>query len=340
MKKTLKSILSLILALTLVFSLVACSEKSSDDDDDEDEDEETMALVEDTYTVGIVQLVQHDALDKATQGFMDALTAKTTEAGKTVTFDLQTASGDTNICMTIANKFLAEEVDLIMANATPALQAAYASIVSIPILGTSVTDYGTALDFNNFNGVTGTNVSGTSDLAPLDMQAQMIIDLFPTAKTVGLLYCSAEANSLYQIEVVQAYLEGKGITCNSYPFESSNELSQIATVAVAECDVLYLPVDNTVASNAAIIDAIARPAKIPVITGEKSMCLDCGVATLSIDYYNLGYETGLMAAEILLEDADIAQMPIRYDTNPVYMYNPEICAELGITIPDDYVAIN
>ena len=321
-----KKILAIVLAAVMCFALASCGCDTNKAD----------------YTVGIVQFVQHDALDQATKGFQDALTAKMTEAGKTVTFDLQNASGDTNQCSTISNKFVADNVDLIMANATPALQAAFAATTNIPILATSVTEYGVALDIENFNGVTGTNVSGTSDLAPLDMQAQMILDLVPTAKTVGLLYCSAEANSLYQVKVVQAYLEGKGITCNSYPFENSNELSQIALNAAAQCDAIYVPTDNTVASNASLIAAACYPdggKQVPVVAGEAGICTECGIATLSIDYYKLGVKTGEMAAEILLNGGDITKMPIQYDEEVVYKYNPEFCKKAGIVVPEGYVAL-
>lgn len=321
-----KKILSVALAAVMCFALASCGFGANNYD----------------YTVGVVQLVQHAALDQATQGFQDALAEKMAAAGKTVKFDVQNASGDTNQCSTIANKFVSANVDLIMANATAALQASFNATSTIPVLGTSVTEYGVALDMKDFKGVTGTNVSGTSDLAPLTQQAQMVIDLVPTAKNVGLVYCSAEPNSLYQVKEVEAYLKGKGIECTYYPFESSNELAQIISSAAEKSDAIYVPTDNTVASNAAIIKEACYPAQgkqVPVIAGEQGICEGCGIATLSIDYYKLGRVTGEMAAEILLEGKDVSQMAIRYDEDTVYKYNPELCAKAGINVPENYVSI-
>ena len=290
----------------------------------------------DTYTVGICQLVQHDALDAATQGFKDALVAA---LGDKVKFDEQNASNDSNACATIINSFVSKNVDLIMANATPALQAAVAGTASIPVLGTSVTEYGVALEIKDFNGVPGGNVSGTSDLAPLDKQAEMILELFPDTKKVGLLYCSSEPNSLYQVKVVKEYLEGKGIECQDFSFSDANDIAMVTTSACQYSDVIYVPTDNTVASSAAIIDGVCRPAKVPVIAGEEGICKGCGVATLSISYYELGKKTGEMAVRILTGEADISTMAVEYDENYKKKYNKEICDELGITIPAGYEEI-
>ena len=250
----------------------------------------------DTYTIGICQLVQHAALDAATQGFEDALTA---EFGDNVKFDFQNAQGDSATCATIANGFVSSGVDLIMANATPALQAAQSATNEIPVLGTSVTEYGVALGLTDFSGTVGGNISGTSDLAPLDQQADMIVEWMPDAKKVGLLYCSAEANSQYQVDEVQKYLEAKGVTATQYAFSDSNDLSSVCQKAADENDALYVPTDNTVAANTGIVDGICRPAKKPVFAGEEGICSGCGVATLSISYYDLGYTTGEMAVKIL-----------------------------------------
>lgn len=289
-----------------------------------------------TYNVGICQLVQHDALDAATQGFKDALTEK---LGDAVTFDEQNAQGDSNTCSTIVNTFVSNGVDLILANATPALQAAAAATNEIPILGTSVTEYGVALDIEGFDGTVGGNISGTSDLAPLDEQAAMLNELFPDAKNVGLLYCSAEANSQYQVDTVKAALEELGYTCEYYAFSDSNDLSTVVTNASTACDVIYVPTDNTAASNTEIINNICQPAGIPIIAGEEGICEGCGVATLSISYYDLGYATGEMAARILADGEDISTMPIEYAPQFTKKYNASICEALGITVPDDYVAI-
>ncbi len=288
-------------------------------------------------TIGICQLVQHEALDAATQGFMDAV--KEGMGEENVTFDLQNASGESAICTTIVNSFVSKNVDLIMANATPALQAAYNRTTTIPILGTSITEYGVALDLEDFDGTVGGNVSGTSDLAPLNEQAQMIVDIFPTAQNVGLLYCSAEPNSVYQVNVVSQELQSKGLTTKSISFSDSNELNAALTGNIGGLDVLYIPTDNTCASCASTIHQICSNANLPVVCGEEGICKGCGVVTLSISYYNLGLKTGQMAVEILKDGKDISKMPIAYDEHPVKKYNPAICEELGLTPPAGYEPI-
>ena len=274
----------------------------------------------DTYTIGICPLVQHAALDAATQGFEDALTA---EFGDNVKFDFQNAQGDSATCATIANGFVSSGVDLIMANATPALQAAQSATNEIPVLGTSVTEYGVALGLTDFSGTVGGNISGTSDLAPLDQQADMIVEWMPDAKKVGLLYCSAEA---------------KGVTATQYAFSDSNDLSSVCQKAADENDALYVPTDNTVAANTGIVDGICRPAKKPVFAGEEGICAGCGVATLSISYYDLGYTTGEMAVKILKDESNVSDMPIEY-TDVTKKYNKAICDDLGLTVPEGYEAI-
>ena len=317
MKKLLK-LTALCMALLMVLGLTACSGGKKD-----------------TYVVGICQLVQHAALDDATRGFQDALKE---ELGDKVTFDYQNASNELTMCSSIVNQFVAANVDLILANATPALQAAAAATVDIPILGTSVTEYGVALEIENFSGTVGGNISGTSDLAPLDAQAKMIQEWFPEAKTVALLYCSAEANSQYQVDVVKAELEKMGYTCAYYSFSDSNDLAAVVEGAVAACDLIYVPTDNTVAANTEIIDNICRPAGQPVIGGDGGICSGCTVATLCIQYYDLGYATGKMAAKILTGEAKISDMPIAY-AQATSVYNPEICSALGLTPPEGYAAL-
>ena len=287
------------------------------------------------FTVGICQLVQHAALDAATQGFEDALTAA---FGDNVTFDFQNAQGDSATCATITNGFVSSGVDLIMANATPALQAAQAATNTIPVLGTSVTEYGVALGLDNFSGTVGGNVSGTSDLAPLDQQADMIVEWMPDAKKVGLLYCSAEANSQYQVDTVQAALEALGLTCTQYPFSDTNDMASVTQTAADNSDVLYVPTDNTIANNTGIVDNICH-GKIPVFAGEEGVCSGCGVATLSISYYDLGVTTGQMAVKILTGESNVAEMPIEYAPQFTKKYNPAACEALGITVPEGYEAI-
>ena len=331
--KKMKKFLSLSVAAVLALSMTACGSKAGDTQN-ADATEKSSSNAK--YTVGICQLVQHEALDAATKGFKDYLTEK---LGDDVVFDEQNAQGDSATCATIVNSFVSKNEDLILANATAPLQSAAAATTDIPILGTSVTDYATALDISGWSGTTGRNISGTSDLAPLSEQAAMLNELFPDAKNVGLLYCSAEANSQYQVDTVKAALEELGYTCEYYAFSDSNDLSSVATTAADASDVIYVPTDNTVASNTEIINNICLPAKVPVITGEEGICEGCGVATLSISYYDLGVTTGKMAVKILKDGEDISTMPIEYAPNFTKEYNKDICEELGIEVPDDYVAI-
>jgi len=317
-----KKLIASLLSLTMILSIASCS---------------SAPAKKDNYVIGISQLVQHVALDAATDGFIDAVNETMGEG--VVEFDVQNASNDTNVCATIATSFVSKKVDLIMANATPALQAAANATLDIPILGTSVTEYGVAMGIENFSGTVGGNISGTSDLAPLDEQAAMLTELFPDAKNVALLYCSAEANSQYQVDMVKAELEAKGLTAELYPFSDSNDLAQVTTAACQFADVIYVPTDNTVASATGTIDGIARPAGVPIIAGEEGICSGCGVATLSINYYDLGYATGKMACKILKGESDISKMPIEYAPQFTKKYNAEICAELGVEIPDGYTAI-
>ncbi len=320
-----KQILAVVLSAAMVASFTGIMASA--------DEEETNADA--SYTIGICQSMQHVALDAATEGFEDALTDA---LGDAVTFDEQNASGDTANCATIINSFVSADVDLILANATASLQAAAAGTDTIPILGTSVTDYGAALDID-FTGTVGGNISGTSDLAPLDEQAAVLNELFPDAQNVGILYCSAEANSQYQADTITESLEDLGYTVDYYSFADSNDLAAVAQSAADGCDVIYIPTDNTAASNTEIIDNICRPAGIPIIAGEEGICAGCGVATLSISYYDMGYSTGEMAAQILTGEADISEMPVQYAPDVTKEYNAEIAEELGVEIPDDYIAI-
>ena len=285
------------------------------------------------YKVGVIQLVQHDALDEATRGFEDALKEKLGDKDQIV---VQNASGDSPTCGVIANQFVSEGVNLIMANATPALQAAAAATDSIPIVGTSVTDYATALQMANWNGKTGMNITGTSDLAPLSEQAAMIKELFPEAKKVGILFCSAEPNSAYQANVIKEQLSSLGIESEEFTFADTNDVAAVTNTACGACDVLYIPTDNTAATCTETINNIAQPAGVPIITGEAAPCAVCGVATLSISYYDIGHIAGEMAAEILTEGKNPADMEIRFAPEVTKMYNPDICSALGVTVPEGY----
>ena len=330
-----KKVLSLLCVAAMIFALAACGGSQAPAATQAPAAEAPAAEAQ-VFNIGICQLVQHPALDAATQGFKDALTEK---LGDSVSFNEQNASGDAATCSVICNQFVSDEVDLIMANATASLQAAASATNVIPILGTSITDYGTALGIEGFTGVSGTNISGTSDLAPLDGQAQMLAELFPDAKTVGLVYCSGEPNSKFQVETIAPMLTELGYTVTEYTFADSNDVANVTASACAECDVLYIPTDNTAASCTEAINNVALVEKTPIVVGEEGICKGCGVATLSISYYDIGYETGLMAAEILTEGTDISTMEVRYAPQFTKEYNVSICETLGITIPEDYVAI-
>ena len=312
-----KGLLALLLAIPAL-GLTGCAKKAQ-------------------FTVGICQLVTHPALDAATQGFKDELEK---QLGKgVVEFDEQNAAGEANTCTTIVNSFVSKNVNLIMANATPALQAAANSTLTIPILGTSITEYGVALGIENFNGVTGQNISGTSDLAPLDEQAAMVKEIFPSAQKVGILYCAAEANSKYQVDVVSSELVKLGLQVEAMSFSDSNDISAVLSSKASQLDVLYIPTDNVCANNTDIIDSVCQQNNLPVVAGEEGLCKGCGAVTLSISYYNIGVKTGQMAAQILKDGADVSTMAIAYDEHPVKKYNPVICQRLGISAPAGYTAI-
>ena len=336
-----KKIFALLLAAVMVMSLAACGGNDSGNTADPAPSADPAAPAEnnepagETYKVGICQLAPHPALDAATEGFTDALNEKLPGQVK---IDPQNAAGDTPTCGTIINGFVSSGVDLIMANATAPLQAAASATADIPVLGTSITEYGVALGIENFTGTVGSNVSGTSDLAPLDQQAEMIKEWYPDAKTVGLIFCSAEPNSQYQVDNVQTYLEGMGYACTQYPFSDTNDMASVVQNAADNSDVLYVPTDNTAANNAGIIDNICRGVK-PVFAGEEGICSGCGVATLSISYYDIGYKTGEMAAQILTGGADVSAMPIEYAPEFVKKYNAPMCEALNITVPEGYEAI-
>ena len=332
----LKKIMAVLMAASVAVSLSACGGSSSSGSSDSSSDSASSDSGK-VYKIGICQQLEHEALDQATQGFEDACEEK---FGKdNVTFDLQNGQGEQANCATITNNFVADNVDLILANATTALQCAAAATDSIPILGTSITDYATALDISDWSGATGMNISGTSDLAPIDQQEDMLVELVPDAKTVGILYCSAEPNSAYQAKLFEDALKEDGIEYKEYTAADSNEIQSVTTSAISECDALYIPTDNTMAANTEIINNICLPAKIPVVAGEQGICSGCGIATLSISYYDIGYKAGEMAYDILENGKDVSTMEIETAPNVTKMYNPTICEELGIEVPDEYEAI-
>lgn len=324
-----KKLFKVVMALLMLLCFAGCSSDDSQVNNDQSSK---------VFHVGIVQIAQHDALDAATNGFIDELKKEFPD----IDIDLQNASGDTAACSTIVNGFVNDGVDLIMANATPALQAAASATNSIPILGTSVTEYGIALGISDFNGVVGGNISGTSDLANLEQQAQIILDLIPNVKTVGILFCSSEDNSVYQVKVVKKYLEEKGIKVVENSFTESNDIALVTSELCSQVDAIYIPTDNAAASFGDTIDGVARNAGIPIVTGEENTAAKCGVATQSIDYYDLGVITGKMAVKILKGEANIAEMPVEYYSDyfeEIKKFNPVICEALNIEIPDNYEAI-
>lgn len=324
MKRMRVSAVLLMLVLAVVLFSGCSSEEKSD-------------AAEPKYRIGICQMTRHDALDEATQGFVDKLTELLGE--ENISFDNQNAQGDLSICTNIVTGFVANNVDLILANNTAALQVASSATDTIPILGTSITDYAYALGLNEWNGMIGGNISGTSDLAPLEDQAKMIQELFPDARHVGLLYCAAEPNSVYQIETVEAELKTMGYQCTKFAYTDSNDAALVAQEACDASEVIYIPTDNTAADNTELFANVVLPARVPVVGGDAEICGSCGVATLYISYYDLGVETAEMAYEILVEGADISSMAIRYAESSSKQYNAENCDLLGVSVPDDYTPL-
>jgi putative ABC transport system substrate-binding protein len=308
MKKAVSLILAITICLCAGIGLTSCGDSTD-------------------FTVGVCQLMKHDSLDKATEGFVDALTKALEDEGKTVTFDTQVA-GEANLCATVINTFTSKNVDLIMANATPALLAASSATTEIPVLGTSVTDYE-----DTFKGEIPENVSGTSDAVSFDEQAQMMIDTLSLKKgdKVGVLYCTNESNSLIQYKAVKELFDAKGIDVEAFTFSETTELQALVTSAASKCKAIYVPSDNTVAQNDTIVGTICSENKVPVFTSYGG---EICYASLAIDYYALGEETGKMAAEILLGKKTPADFEIKTLT-PTVVYNEEICKELGIEIPKD-----
>ena len=334
MKMTKRILATATAALTVTAALAGCTGGTSSTTS---KAAPSQADANKVYNIGICQLVQHEALDAATKGFKDTLTEKL--GADKVKFDEQNAQGDSATCATITNGFVSSGVDLIMANATPALQAAASATSEIPILGTSVTEYGVALGLTDFDGTVGGNISGTSDLAPLDQQVAMLQELFPNAKKVGMLFCSSEPNSKYQVDEVTKLLSNAGITCTEFAFTDSNDVSSVTQKACDASDVLFIPTDNTAASNTEAIANVVLASNTPVIAGESGLCKGCGVATLSIDYYELGKITGQMAAKILTGEADVSTMPIQFAPSVTKQANMANCQKLNITLPSDYTAL-
>lgn len=315
-----KNVRNLILGCCMALSLVACGGQSA-----------TTTSTDKTYHVGVLQLIQHEALDSATQGFKDALTEK---LGDKVVIDEQNASGDAANCSMIANQFVSENVDLIFANATPALQAAVTATNTIPVVATSVTAFKVALDIDDWNGTTGINATGTSDLAPLDQQAQQVLEINPDAKKVAIFFCSAEPNSVFQADEIEKHFANMNIETQRFTFADSNDIAQVAQSASEWADVVYIPTDNTAAAYAS-----AEQFSKPVVAGEAGLCKATGAVTISIQYYDIGYRAGEMAVDILVNGKNPAEMPVEEVTKTTKMFNPDVCEKFGIEVASDYVSV-
>lgn len=316
-----KKIFAICLAAVLALSLAACGNSA------------TAGTDASSFRIGIIQLTEHPALDAAREGFVDALV----EAGfNKDNIDVQNAQGEISNCATIATKFVNDKVDLILAIATPAAQTAAQATTDIPILATAVTDFVEA-GLVESNDAPGGNISGTSDMNPIEEQADLLVKMVPDAKTVGILYCSAEDNSTLQARLARAALEAHGLTVTDYPVADVNEIQPVTTKAVGEVDALYIPTDNLFAENMPTAALVTEPAKIPVICGESGMVNSGGTATYGINYYNLGKLAAAQAVDILVNGKDIATIPIGFAAaeDLEFAVNEENCAAIGLEIPAD-----
>ncbi|WP_333653134.1 ABC transporter substrate-binding protein [Lacrimispora sp.] len=320
MKKSAK-VLSLVLAGAMALSLSACGSKPTEPAPTEATTtaaaESTTAKAEESeaakstdgkqFKVGVLQLVQHAALDATNKGFIQALD----DAGLNYVVDQQNASGDQSTCQTIASKLVNDGSDLILAIATPAAQAVANATSDIPVLLTAVTDPAGS-DLVDSNDTPGGNVSGTSDLTPVKEQITLLKQILPEAKTVGILYCSAESNSEIQAAMAREAIENEGMTAVEYTVSNSNEIQTVVTSMIGKVDAIYAPTDNVIAAGMATVAMVANENGLPIICGEEGMVNAGGLATYGIDYYELGYLTGQQAVKILMEGADISTMPIEY----------------------------
>ena len=322
-----KRILAMMIATMMLLSLCACggSDESGAASGDGDSG----------YSVGIVQLVQHVALDQATQGFQDALTEK---LGDSVKFDVQVAGGDVTNCTAIVTKFVNADVDLIMGNATPAVIAAKEATATIPIVGTSVTDYVAAeAAIVASNEAPGGNVTGYSDMSDIAAHVEMTRKLCPDAKTVAIVYCSAEPNSVIQGTQAEELYKAAGFATVTLTASDITTISTVVSSACDQADVIYIPTDNLFAENMESVKNIAEPAKVPVICGEGGMVESGGTASVAIDYYTLGFRAGEMAYEIMVNGADPATTPIGFMAadDMSLVINEDNIAAIGLTIPED-----
>lgn len=323
MKKVGKRILLLLISVSVVFS-IACSNEKKD-----------QPTSSEKVTVGIVQYMDHIALDASKDGFIDALKDNGYTDGENLTIDLQNAQGDQSNLGSISDRFVSNKVDLVLAIATPAAQAIAGKTTEIPILATAVTDFESARLVDS-NGAPGGNVSGTSDMNPIKEQIDLLIDLVPDAKTVGVLYTSSEDNSILQANMAKEAIEAAGLTYEEVTVTNSNDVQQATQAIVDKCDAIYIPTDNVFSSAMPVVSGITTKSKTPVICGEEAMLQNGGLATLGISYYDLGYQTGLMAVKVLKGEAEPATMPVEKSTQFNFAINGEIAEEIDLKIPDDF----
>ena len=318
-----KKILVTILTLALLTSVVACSSNKDSG----------------KVTIGLIQYIQHDALDKATEGFKAALKDNGYIEGENLVYDDQNAGGEEANCVTIADKFVNEKVDLIFANATPAAQAVANKTTDIPVVITSVTDPESA-GLVDTNENPGGNVTGTSDLTPVENQLDLLVQLLPNAKKVAVMYCGAEDNSIFQAKIAMNYLSELGLTGQETTVSDSNSIQQVVESLIGKVDAIYIPTDNLLASGMATVTLVANKNNLPVIVGESGMVSNGGLATYGIDYYNLGYKSGEMAVKILKGESKPADMAIEYlpAEDCELVVNTTSAKELGLTISEDILA--
>jgi len=311
-----KKLISIFIALLLLFTVAGCEKKS------------------DVIEIGIIQIIEHAALDAAREGFIDALKDNGYEEGKNIKIDYQNAQGDTNNLSTISDRFVSNKVDMVLAIATPSAQAIAGKTTTIPILATAVTDFVTAKLVES-DEKPGGNVSGTSDMNPIEEQLDLMVQLVPDVQTVGVIYNSSEDNSVLQARIVKEIVEGRGLKYVEVTVSNTNEVQQAVQSIVDKCDALYLPTDNTIASAMPTVYSVTVEAKVPTICGEANMVVNGGLATLGINYYNLGYQTGLMAIDVLKKGKQPKDMPIQKPREFDFTINGAVAAEIGLEIPEE-----
>lgn len=324
-----KKLTALFLAGVMALSATACSSSSSAPAAANGD-----ASGNKQIKIGVVQLVEHPALDAAYKGFVDGLAKEGYEDGKNIKITYENAQGEQANCQTIANKLVNDKSDLILAIATPAAQAVANTTKDIPVLVTAVTDPASSKLVAS-NEAPGGNVTGTSDLTPVEAQIKLLKQILPNAKKVGLLYCSSEANSKFQVDIAKKIAADLGMKTVEATVSNSNEIQQVTQSLVGKVDAIYIPTDNMISAGIATVSMVAEPAKIPLIVGEAGMIEKGGLATYGINYYDLGLLTAKQAVKILRDGAKPADMPIEYSTNCDLTLNKDVAAKIGITFPQE-----